>query len=59
VFEKQPSQVRGTLVFGSTCVSNGKNNWKIPYGSEVVDKEISVLFVIDTDCELKKVNNQC
>jgi hypothetical protein len=27
--------------------------------SGVVDKEISVLFIIDTHCEIKKVNNQC
>ena len=60
MFEKQQSQVRATLVFESMCPSDGKNDWKIQHGSGVVDKEISVLFVMDTDCELKKkVNNRC
>jgi len=27
--------------------------------SGVGDKEISVLFIIDTHCEINKVNNQC
>ena len=58
VFEKQPIQVLGTLVFGSTCPSDGKNNWKIQHSLGLVAEEISVLFIIDTDCKLKKVN-QC
>jgi hypothetical protein len=27
--------------------------------ARVVDKEISVLFVIDSHCEIGQVNNQC
>jgi hypothetical protein len=48
-----------TLSFGLACASDGKKNWKMKRESEVVDKEIAVLFVIDTNCEIRKVNDQC
>ena len=58
VFQKQLSwiPVNG---FGPACASDGKKNWKIKQDSRVVDKEISALFVIDTRCEIRKVNNKC
>jgi hypothetical protein len=37
----------------------GKKNWKTKQDWGVVDKEISVLFVIDTGCEINRVNYQC
>jgi hypothetical protein len=45
--------------FGPACTSDGKKNWKITHDSRMVDKEISVLFVTDTHCEIREVNNQC
>jgi hypothetical protein len=36
-------------------VSNGKKNWKIKQESGVVEKDISVLFAIDTHCEIKRM----
>ena len=44
--------------FGPAC-QMGKKNWKIKQDSGVVDKDISVLFVIDIKREIRKVNNQC
>ena len=35
-------------------MSNGKENWKIKQDSGVADKDISVLFAIDTHCEIKR-----
>jgi hypothetical protein len=35
----------------------GKNSWKIKQDLCVLDKDISVLFVIDTHWEIYKVNN--
>ena len=37
----------------------GKNNWKIKQDSRWVDKDISVLLVINVNREIRKVNNQC
>jgi hypothetical protein len=45
---KQPSHVPGKPRVRQT----GKKNWKIKQYSGVVDKEISVLLVIDTHCEI-------
>jgi hypothetical protein len=39
-------------------MSDGKKNWKIKQGSGVADEEIAVLIVIDTNCEIRKVNNR-
>ena len=60
VFQKQPSWVRGyTWSRTRVCMSDGKMNWKIKQDSGLVDKDISVLVVIDTNCEIRKVNNEC
>jgi len=37
----------------------GKNKWKIKQDLGVADKDISVVLVINTHCEIKNVNNQC
>jgi len=58
VFQKQLSWVPENS-FGPVCASDGKKNWKIKQDSRVVDKEIPSLFVVDTNCEIRKVNNQC
>ena len=39
------------------CQTRG-GDWKIKRGSGLVDKEFSVLFVIDTNSEIRKVNNR-
>jgi len=36
----------------------GKKNWKIKQDSGVVDEDILVLFLIDINREIRKVNNQ-
>ena len=41
-----------TRGFGPACASDDKKNWKIKQDSCVVDKEISVVFIIDTHCEI-------
>ena len=48
-----------TFGFGPSCASDGEKNWKIKRDSAVVDKKILALFVIDTHCERRKVNNRC
>ena len=37
----------------------GKKNWKTKQDLGVVDKEMSVLSVIDSGCEINRVNYQC
>jgi hypothetical protein len=37
----------------------GKKNWKTKQHLGVVDKEMSVLFVIDSGFGIKRVNYQC
>jgi hypothetical protein len=38
---------------------SGKKNCKTKQDWGVVDEEISGLFVIDSGCEIKRVNYQC
>ena len=46
--------------FSDQSVSQmGKKNWKIKQDSGGVDKDISVLLVMNVNREIRKVNNQC
>ena len=37
----------------------GKKNWKAKKDFGVIDKEMLVLSVIDSGCEINRVNYQC
>ena len=41
-----------TFALGHACAPDGEKNWKMKKDSRVVDKEISMLFVIDTHWEI-------
>jgi len=59
VFQKQPSWVWGNTWFCTCVYAKQEKELEDKQESGVVDKEILVLFVIDTHCEIKNVNNQC
>jgi hypothetical protein len=50
------SKILLPVILGSRP-DHGKQNWKIKKASGVVEKEISAMFVIDTHCEITKLNN--
>jgi hypothetical protein len=50
---------RKHLFSDSHVPQTGKKNWKIKQTSGVVGKQISVLFVTDTHCEIGQVNERC
>jgi hypothetical protein len=59
VFQKQPSWVQGNTWFHTRVCGIQEKELEDKQDSGVVDKEISVLFIIVTQCEIKRVNNQC
>jgi hypothetical protein len=58
VVHKKTSWVRGIILVRSGVLFRGKN-WKTKQNWGAVDKDISVLCVVYTGCEINTVNYQC
>jgi hypothetical protein len=60
VFHKKTNWVRGITWYRiGVWVRRGKKNWKTKQEWGAVDKEISLLFLIDKITKINRVNYQC
>jgi hypothetical protein len=59
VFHKSQAGFEKSFRLRPVCASDGKKTWKTKQEWGVADEELSVLCVIDTGCEIKRVNYQC